>query len=534
MAGEKLAPTFKYVSTTKDLNGVGTPASGEVWIGVDSSGNAASKDSTGTVTNLESGGGGGSGLTEGSEVTNADSPFTATAGTRYDLNGSGGNVTVDLPGTPSDTDRVEFTTLQMGGSTNATIRPNGNTIQASSSNIVLEDNRWTVRLRWDASANSGNGTWVSERIGQDVPDAFTSGTGTSDIYGSQYGTTLTGSSDLSNPQTGLHTEISTAISNNNVFINITGAWQMGSGVSFDSSRDTPSGNTPIRRLPIVIDARGAAIKYDGSGYCLTNDCTGNISGQIAGGRFILKGGIWAASGSPDGFVKLKENAFAELLPQTTRDFSGAAGGSAIYGLAVNSTSTKWNESNVFGGQHQNVDSGIVDNIEGNSDGISYQDNYGWNLQFGQLSNYGFDLTGNWIDCQFDNTTIIADTDGAAGIRYNGNLDGSTWYNMEVEDAASSLNNFYLVEVDSGAAARGPFLHHCKNDFQAGNALQRVSVASSPGTWNVRLEETDAGAWHFYHFQDGTDQRLQFDRTNFSRQENTGSLSSPTWSTQGSI
>lgn len=84
--------------------------------------------SGGTATLDASGGGGGLTLGTPNPITSSDSPVTATAGEKYRVSTNGGNVTVNLPGTPSEGDRVKlYHTL--GGNT-LTVDGNGSDIES--------------------------------------------------------------------------------------------------------------------------------------------------------------------------------------------------------------------------------------------------------------------------------------------------------------------------------------------------------------------------------------------------------------------
>lgn len=339
-----------------------------------------------------------------------------------------------------------------------------------------------------------------------------------------FGTVLEGSDDLSTPRTGLETEISNAITAGQPLITITGAWEMGSGVSFSSASDTPSANTPIRRLPVHIDASGAAIDYTGTGWAFTNDCTGNISGQIDGGRFVLEGGVWANSGSASGFIRGIDITFNQFYPQTTRDFP------TVYQPEIG---TAWCESNTFGGQHQAVDRGI--NAVG-SGGDSFQDNFIDDIQVGNCSTYGFDLSGNWNDCYAANPTVILNSEDAAAIHNDGNLDGFVFDVLEVEDAASDLTNYYIYEPGPNVTNRGPTLTGMKNDYHLGTGLSYVNEANAGGTWNVWMDETSGGNRDWYRFTGdaggfGTQHRWRFSDGLYHQ---TASTPGGTYSTAGSI
>ncbi|MFC6939891.1 hypothetical protein ACFQE8_07945 [Salinirubellus sp. GCM10025818] len=299
-------------------------------------------------------------------------------------------------------------------------------------------------------------------------------------------TKLVGSNDIENPRPGLGEAIRAAIDNGRPCIDVRGAWSMGTGVKFSSASDTPATGSPPRRLPVIIDATGAIVEYTGSGWAFTNDCTGNVGGQIAGGRFELHGGVWANTGNATGFIRGIDVNFNEYLPQTTREFP------IVYQPEIGN---RWCESNVFGGQHHTPRIGIK---AVSPRGVSFQDNYVRNIQLGIFREYAFDLSGNWNDCKFENPTCIAGGEGAAAFRNNGNLGGTTIDNLELEDATQGLDHYYVIKIGPDAAARGPDFDGGKHDFvRSKKNLEFVDPSNATGPWHVWLTETNRGAKHEY-------------------------------------
>ena len=296
-----------------------------------------------------------------------------------------------------------------------------------------------------------------------------------------WGADLVGSEDLNDPRPGLGDRIRAALDDGRPCIDITGAWAMEEGVDFSSASDTPHAGSPRRHVPVIVDADGAVIHFFGSGWAFTNDCTGNIGGQIAGGRFEIRGGVWVNAGDAAGFVRAIDASFNEFRPQTTRGFP------IVFQPEIG---TRWCESNVFGGQHHTPGTGIR---AVGSRGDSFQDNYVVNVQIGKFREYAFDLSGNWNDCKFENPTCIAGAEGAAALRYNGNLDGTTIDNLEIEDADADLDAYYVVEIGPDATARGPDFDGGKHDYSRRSGLEFVDASDAEGAWHIWLTETTGGA-----------------------------------------
>lgn len=316
------------------------------------------------------------------------------------------------------------------------------------------------------------------------------GGGGGDIYGG-FGTTLSGSSDPSSPNTGLATAISNAITNGTPFINITGNWTMDGEVSFSSASDTPTipnADTDVR-LPVVLDAWGATIEYAGTGWAITNDNTNNVSGQIDGGTSYLWGGDWYSSGSPNGLFRGIDIVHSEFIPHRTYEWrGGTAPGTEVCRWEVGG---RWCESNVFGGFHNSFDIGLrgydADRTDFNS---SFQDNLITDSQMGNTQAYGFYLEGNWIDCTFLNPTVIVSTTDAAAFYHDANMNGTVINGLEIEDAGSNVTH-YIAEI--GANARdgplmlggddvegNPFLNITNGDWTWGHLKNRLSKVNV--TW----------------------------------------------------
>lgn len=303
--------------------------------------------------------------------------------------------------------------------------------------------------RWEAIAGSGG------RVGE-------------------FGTRLNGSQNPDSPRVGLAEKIESALDSGRVCIDVTGVWMMDGELTFSSGSYEPVG--------VVIDARGAYVKYSGSDWAITNDNTGDIGSQLRGGTFQLYGGLWEATGEPDGFVRGIDQSGAQLYPKQTNDWKANDKVSAVYQLEEGS---RWCENNALGGRHHLVDVGVRSVA---SQGTSFQDNYVDNIHFSSVVDYGFDLSGNWIDCTFINPTAIFDVEDATFLRMNGNMEGTEIIAPEMEDATADLPNFYMVEVGpsaiNGPTIRGGTLGRNFNNI----TLFNTDDASRPWTFHMDYVE----------------------------------------------
>ena len=333
--------------------------------------------------------------------------------------------------------------------------------------------------------------------------------GTSTSLGT-YATHLDGSNDTNNPQPGLTNAIINALDAGKSYINVTGAWRMNQGINSNETRVIDASDFP--KVGIKIDcSQGAFIDYRGSGFAFEHISNSEPGQALSGEIFQIIGGTWASNGTPDGFVRLEDTSHAQLYPIQTVGFHGAAGGSAIYQVDTHPdpTQARWCENNNFGGRHHIIDVGIRDNGTGTSIGTSYQDNYVDDIHFGGIKDYGFDLSGNWIDCKFENPTTIVSEENATALRLNGNLDGSTFDNLELEDAAATLANYYLVEIGPDAAGRGPVFQGGKSDFNRDNeGMKYVNDSNATGNWVFWLNETEQKRYNRYCFSDDGHSRLR--------------------------
>lgn len=343
-----------------------------------------------------------------------------------------------------------------------------------------------------------------------------------------YGKTLVGSADLENPRGGLHTEVETALNESppKSILNIVGAWDMETGAVFSSASDTASGSGN-RRAPLVIDANGAVVRFlGGSGTAaFENDNTGNIAGQIEGGVMLLYGGVWVAE-SGGVFVRGIDMGGNRFYPTRTRNFDVA------YQLVIGS---KWCESNIFSGKHHTVGTGIED-VTG--PGNSFQDNYAYNLHLGAVRNYGFDLTGNWIDCKFEKVTVIVDENNTAALRYNANLGGTSFDNLEIENAGSGATDIHVVEIGPDVRVPGPTFHDMNNQLLIDKGdLGWIDASNAGGPWTVWMSELNSGSRYEYRFKGdssgfGIQQRMTWDGGGFRREE--GPSPAGPWTTVGTL
>lgn len=291
-----------------------------------------------------------------------------------------------------------------------------------------------------------------------------------------FGINLNGSKAPDSPRGGLTGRIRSALDEGKSYINITGAWRMGGELAFSSGAHEPIG--------IVIDARGAYVEYDGSGWAITNDNTGNVGSQLSGGTFQLYGGFWRSTGNPDGFVRGIDQSGAQLYPKQTSDFKADGKVSAIYQLEEGS---RWCENNVLGGRHHLVDTGVRSVA---SQGTSFQDNYVDNIHLSSVVDYGFDLSGNWIDCTFNNPTCIFDSEEAAFVRMNGNMEGSEIIAPEMEDATADLDSFYMAAIGPDGI-KGPFVRGGKLTRNFNN-ITLFNTANARRSWTFQMDYAEQG------------------------------------------
>jgi len=331
-----------------------------------------------------------------------------------------------------------------------------------------------------------------------------------------FGIQLHGSGDTGSPRGGLAGEIRSALDGGKCHIDITGAWTMDGEVSFTSGNFDPIG--------IYIDAWGACIEYDGSGWAFTNDNTGDAGSALRGGAFDLHGGFWRSTGSPDGFVRLIDSGGCHLYPRQTRDWRASGGDCAIYQLEEGE---RWCESNHLGGRHHLLDVGVRSVA---SRGTSFQDNLVDNMHFSQLRKYALDLSGNWIDCTILNPTAIHGKEDSAFLRMNGNMGGTEIVAVELEDAGNDLDNFYLCEVGP-RAARGPHVRGGDLGLNFNN-ITLFNTANASSNWSFQMDYADSHDPIRARFDDEGGTRWKMDENGFQVQ--TASNPNGPWSTQGSI
>lgn len=307
-----------------------------------------------------------------------------------------------------------------------------------------------------ATDDSGNSYTVSDP---------SDGGASSNTYG-PFGTNLVGSHDVGDPSSGLANEISNALVNDMCYINITGYWTMDGEVSMDSTDHSPRG--------VLLDATGANIEYGGSGWAITNDCTGNVAGQIKGGYLHLYGGNWEATGSPDGLYRGIDVCHNIFWPRRTDQWNS----DGTTEVCRWERGTRWCESNTFSGFHNQPDIALRGYDNNDPPNSSFQDNFILDAQIGGVQNgaAAFDLSGNWIDCAFMNPTVIASSEGSAAFRHNANMNGTVIFAPEVENAASGATH-YLADIGPDARA-GPL--QIGGDHVAGDTFN--NIANGSWTW----------------------------------------------------
>lgn len=325
-----------------------------------------------------------------------------------------------------------------------------------------------------------------------------------------YTTTLVGSHNQQQPRGGLKPAIESALAETppKSIINIEGAWAFNSPIRFSSAHDTHGDG--LRRMPVVLNAEGATIEFGGRGFALVNDNTNRIPGQIAGGRLVINGGVWEATNGGS-FLRAIDAIHGHFDPRLTRNFD------TVYSLEIGK---KWCESNYISGDHLSGRVGVrACKRNGRAaNGHSYQDNHIEDIGFAGFREYGFALSGNWIDCVFDNVTFIAGANDAAMCLYNGNLGGSTFYNPEIESAPKNgnpLDRYYIVEVGPSNTNNGPLITGMRNQNVIDkHGLQRIRADAAGQVWNVWMEEEDTNARHRYLFRGSKPRNGNADRYGF--------------------
>lgn len=287
------------------------------------------------------------------------------------------------------------------------------------------------------------------------------------------GADLVGSADPDDPRSGLAAEITAALEAGRACLDVTGAWTMDGEVEFSS------GSLPIDHVPTIVDARAACIEYGGDGWLFTNDNTRDAGCALRGENFQLYGGFWLSTGDPDGFVRIVDSGGCRLYPNQTRGWTASGKDAVVYQLEEGE---RWCESNQLGGRHHLLDVGIRSTA---SRGTSFQDTLIDSIHLSQCTRYGFDLSGNWIDCTFLNPTLIVCRDDAAFLRMNGNMSGAEIIAPELEDAGNDLDNFYLCEVGPRAAA-GPSVRGGELGLEF-NSITLFETGEAPPNWSFRMD-----------------------------------------------
>lgn len=338
----------------------------------------------------------------------------------------------------------------------------------------------------------------------ELADISDTGGGSSNIYGT-FGETLSGSSDLTSPTTGLATAIENAISSGKYFIRITGCWSMDGEVTFNSRGGTTEwtlSNGENVRLPIYIDARGAFIEYAGNGWAITNAAHPSNGGSlIDGGYLVIDGGYWIATGSPSGWLRAMDTGRSWITPDQLFDWSTDGSTDTIRIEAVET----WCEDNYIGGfKSYMCDTTIafVDNWTGQNN-VSFQDNTIVDVKCGRVKNgaAAVDINGNFIDCTIRHLSVITGSEGAAAIRHNANMSGTEIYRLEIEQASGGYTNCYKVRIGSDARS-GP-VERGGQDFSDSTRFD-IITETEPGGWSWFWdtsggENTVTGRFRRYRF-----------------------------------
>lgn len=118
------------------------------------------------IINKKAGGGGGGGLTP-VFITDADSPYTASAGELVYCNSTAGAITVELPATPGDADRVRVVdSAGAAAANNITIDGNGETVNGDAT-FVLDLNFG----QFDGAYNGTGTDWEHALSGGSLTEA---------------------------------------------------------------------------------------------------------------------------------------------------------------------------------------------------------------------------------------------------------------------------------------------------------------------------------------------------------------------------
>jgi hypothetical protein len=327
---------------------------------------------------------------------------------------------------------------------------------------------------------------------------------------------LDGSRDPDNPRSGLAERITSALADGKSHIDITGAWSMDGEVVFSTGDFSPFG--------VYIDAWGACVSYGGSGWAFTNDNTGNAGTALHGGALDLAGGFWESTGNPDGFVRLIDSGGCYLYPRQTWGWRASGKDSAIYQLEEGK---RWCESNHLGGRHHLLDVGVRSVA---SRGTSFQDNTIDNIHLSNTRRYGFDLSGNWIDCVILNPTVIHAGEDSAFLRMNGNMGGTEIIGPELEDANNGVERFYLCRLGP-RAARGPHLRGGDLGLNYDNIVL-FDTRNASSRWSFQMDYARRHNPIRARFDDEGGTRWVMDESGFRVQ--TASNPNGPWTTKGSL
>jgi hypothetical protein len=402
------------------------------------------------------------------------------------------------------------------------------------------------------SARSAGGVSSAEDLGESASSLG--------IQDDPRGMAIIGSSNPNMPAKGLSSRIERALSNGIRNIDVRGAWTMGGGLEISSSKYAPH--------PVNLDCTGAYIEYRGSGWCITNDNSGDPGGQNRGGILRLHGGRWKGRRNPRGWFRGIDLCMNEIYPTMVRSFNGASYkvlrpeinkkrgfgsdlsprrtvGSAAIQLEAGRmnlkkgrwTGGKWSENNKIGGRFHGIDTGIRGLAPR---GQSFQGNYIDRVVFSRASDYGLDLSGNWLECKFDKIEMTTPGEGSAVLRHNGNMGGSVITAPEIEDASNDLNNYYYVEIGP-FATRGPqtFGGHWTSPPNQTFVKDPFAGSNKQPPWTHYVNRTVDREHYFERYSMDTSQRFgltsngfEFSTSNDARNWNTQFRIGNSGNTQG--
>jgi len=197
--------------------------------------------------------------------------FTASAGNAYPCNTTSAGFTVTLPTTPSAGDQIQL--LDYAGtfdSNSLTIDPNGNNIEGSTSNLLLNDERISVTLTyvdstqgWLVSSGANEGNDALKPTSYSIDFLVIAGGGSGGTYDGSASVGNNGS-DSSISGSGLTTITSTGGGGGGAYNNLTAGNGGSGGGGASNSGAGGTGNTPSTSPSQGND--GGDGLFDGSSY----------------------------------------------------------------------------------------------------------------------------------------------------------------------------------------------------------------------------------------------------------------------------